>query len=377
MNHLDFMQSKTKRSVDMIDYVKNTGKPRRNKSRYNRGTSQQSGRGGNMPAINLYFMTGGREVLYNTTQPFPYNPQNLPVNIQNAQPNPLAVQGYNAQQRVDLTELRNQQAQINQSIIDLRDRINAQAMNPPMQQQLQQQIQASQQQNAQLLQAVQDHNRNISDGLNINRRETNRLRDQLEVGNRIAFHNAIQTLSVGQGYKRATQEELVRDLENQQLTTAQQRLLEAMDKQLHNAEPSRGRGQQARRSEPPQERQSSPPAARGGSRQAGVGASSSEDAIEGQGWGREAGGQAVYMSSRPSTSGARPFRTPTQLPTTTELPTTEFSSRGSAGRQQNQLDMQRLAQRYENAELGLTESEVEAYLPRSAYNIFSDIDAQH
>ena len=28
----------------------------------------------NMPQINLYFNTGGREVLYNQTQPHPYNP---------------------------------------------------------------------------------------------------------------------------------------------------------------------------------------------------------------------------------------------------------------------------------------------------------------
>ena len=352
----------------MIDYVKNTGKPRRNKSRYSRASQQQSGRGsvsggGNMPAINLYFMTGGREVLYNTTQPFPYNPQNLPINIQNAQPNPLAIQGYNAQQRVDLTDLRNQQAQMNQSIIELRDRINAQAMNPNIQQQLQQQIQASQQQNAQLLQVVQEHNRNISDGLNINRRETDRLRNQLEVGNKIAFHNAIQSLNVGQGYKRATQEELVRDLEQEQLTTAQERLVEAMKKQLYNPEPSRGRG----RTPAPQPRRSpSPPAARNVRQaQAGVGPSSDSEVEE---------VDAVYMSQRPS-MGAISVRTPPS-----ELPTTELTnSRGRSGREQNQIDIQRLVRGFENQEVGISESEVDLprSLPRSAFNIFSDMDAGH
>ena len=133
MNHYDFMERKSRRrQLDILDYVKNTGKPKKYRGGGGRGGSRAgAGRpSSNMPQIDLYFNTGGREVLYNQTQPHPYNPQHLPVNIQNAQPNQQAVADYNAQQRIDTTDLRNQQAQMNQNIIQLRDRIQAQAMNP-------------------------------------------------------------------------------------------------------------------------------------------------------------------------------------------------------------------------------------------------------
>ena len=183
MNHYDFMQRKSRRrQLDILDYVKNTGRPKKYRGGGGGRGGSRPGAGrpsSNMPQINLYFNTGGREVLYNQTQPHPYNPQHLPVNIQNAQPNQQAVAGYNAQQRIDITDLRNQQAQMNQNIIQLRDRIAAQAMNPAAQQQLQQQIVASQQQNAQILQQVQTHNANTADGLTLNRLATDRLRNQL------------------------------------------------------------------------------------------------------------------------------------------------------------------------------------------------------
>ena len=70
-------------------------------------------------------------------------------------------------------------------------------------------------------------------------RPADQLRNQSEVGNTIAFHNVIQTLNVGQGCNRATQEQLARDLDAEQLCSAQEDLLEAMKKQLCKADASR------------------------------------------------------------------------------------------------------------------------------------------
>lgn len=430
MNHFDFMQNKSKRKTDILDYVKNTAKPKKYRGGSGRGTNRVSSRPTrnqpNMPSINLYFNTGGREVLYNQTQPHPYNPQHLPVNIQNAQPNPQAVVGYNAQQRVDITDLRNQQAQMNQHMIRLRDQIQAQAMNPDEQRLLQTQIQQAQQQNVEILQQVRTHNANTADGLTLNRIATDRLRNQLEVGNKIAFHNAIQTLNVGQGYKRATQEELVRDLDAEILSTAQERLLEAMKKQLHQPEPSRGRGSSSAQPPVPRTQQQR-------ARAAGAGASTSDS--------EEEPDRTVYLSSRPSlilsdrTIQSRPSvilsdggeldaqfkspdlqvqdlqgaargppsiaqgsRTMPELQLTNNrrgveantgpravimdyanMPITELtnSRKGSVqGRQQNDSEInRRLVEQFANQSLGISDTDQEVYNTR--LDLFSDPEARH
>lgn len=420
-----------RRRLDILDYVKNTGKPKtyrggggvRGGSRP--GAGRPSSNTAGLPQINLYFNTGGREVLYNQTQPHPYNPQHLPVNIQNAQPNQQAVAGYNAQQRIDITDLRNQQAQMNQNIIQLRDRIAAQAMNPNEQQLLQQQIQASQQQNAQILQQVRTHNANTADGLTLNRLATDQLRNQLEVANKISFHNAIQTLNVGQGYKRATQEELVRDLDAEILSTAQERLLEAMKKQLYQPEASRGRGAGTgapQRPPPP----IPPPSQR--PREAGAGPSSSDSEEE---------QRTLYMSSRPDlmstqkksadadeeardtpvlfrgiamspdlqvrdldnqmsgvnlqgAAGGRPpnvvqgsrIMPPLELTNSRsgrQLPVTQLTnSRQGHARQDHQSEVvQRLANAFANQEIGVSDDEpLNASASRLPYNLFSDDNSE-
>lgn len=297
MNHYDFMVNKS-RKKDMMDYVKNTGKPRKYRGGGGRGGVGKGGGGGrgSQPMVNLSFYMGGgggREILSFASQTHPYNQQLLPINLNQAQPNPQAMAGAAAQARVDLNEVLQNQRQHAQSIQDMRDQMANQLL-PNVQQQIIDNINQAQQQNTATLAGLVQHNREVNANLetvhtrlidfhtqmddettqladaiydvigrlntteenNVSRYEnlasglTNQnivLKNNLEVNKALILENMKHNLSMGKGYQKQSQDELMERLkqykESGALNEQSMKIFEDMQNYVNNPRPSRVRNQ--------------------------------------------------------------------------------------------------------------------------------------
>lgn len=293
MNHYDFMVNKS-RKKDMMDYVKNTGKPRKYRGGGGRGGVGKGGGGGkgSQPMVNLSFYIGGgggREILSFASQPHPYNQQLLPINLNQAQPNPQAMAGAAAQARIDLNEVLQNQRQHAQSLQDMRDQMANQLLPDVRQQIIDNMNQAHQQNNATLAGLVQ-HNREVNDNLeavhtrlvdfhtqmddettqladaiydvigrlntnednNVRRYEnlatglTNQnivLKNNLEVNKALILENMKHNLSMGKGYQKQSQDELMERLkqykESGAMNEQSMKIFEDMQNYVNNPRPSR------------------------------------------------------------------------------------------------------------------------------------------
>ena len=278
----------------MMDYVKNTGKPRKYRGGGGRGGVGKGvgGGKGSQPMVNLSFYMGGgvgREILSFASQPHPYNAQLLPINLNQAQPNPQAMAGAAAQARIDLNEVLQNQRQHAQSLQDMRDQMANQLLPDVRQQIIDNMNQAHQQNNATLAGLVQ-HNREVNDNLeavhtrlvdfhtqmddettqladaiydvigrlntnednNVRRYEnlatglTNQnivLKNNLEVNKALILENMKHNLSMGNGYQKQSQDELMERLkqykESGAMNEQSMKIFEDMQNYVNNPRPSR------------------------------------------------------------------------------------------------------------------------------------------
>lgn len=298
MNHYDFMVNKS-RKKDMMDYVKNTGKPRKYRGGGGRGGVGKGGGGkGSQPMVNLSFYMGGgggREILSFASQTHPYNAQLLPINLNQAQPNPQAMAGAAAQARVDLNEVLQNQRQHAQSLQDMRDQMANQLL-PNVQQQIIDNITRVQQENNERLAGLDQHNREVNANLEVvhtrlvdfhtqmddettqladgiydvigrlNTNEENNVRryeqlagglsnqnivllNNLEVNKALILENMKHNLSMGKGYQKQSQDELMERLkqykESGAMNEQSMKIFEDMQNYVNNPKPSRGRNQRA------------------------------------------------------------------------------------------------------------------------------------
>lgn len=295
MNHYDFMVNKS-RKKDMMDYVKNTGKPRKYRGGGGRGGVGKVGGGGkgSQPLVNLSFYMGGgggREILSFASQPHPYNAQLLPINLNQAQPNPQAMAGAAAQARVDFNEVLQNQREHAQSLQDMRDTMTNQIL-PNVQQQIIDNITRAQQENTATLSGLVQHNEDVNmnldsvhtrlvdfhnqmndettqlfDGIygvigRLNTNEDNNVRrfeslagglsnqnkvllNNLEVNKALILENMKHNLSMGKGYQKQSQDELMERLKQYKdagtLNEASMKIFEDMKNYVNNPKPSRGR----------------------------------------------------------------------------------------------------------------------------------------
>lgn len=165
MNHHEFMlNKKNKKPLNMMDFVKNTGKPKT----YKGGRGSRGGAGGNTKppnkpplsqppvAINLYF--GGRSIMSEVSQPHIMNPEHLPVNIGNMERNPEAVQAVNRDRQVDLQEVLENQRQHQNMLQHMRHDVTEQLANPDRQKEILQNMRQSQEENRILFERIHEHN---------------------------------------------------------------------------------------------------------------------------------------------------------------------------------------------------------------------------
>jgi hypothetical protein len=293
MNHYDFMVNKS-RKKDMMDYVKNTGKPRKYRGGGGRGGVGKGGGGGkgSQPMVNLSFYMGGgggREILSFASQPHPYNQQLLPINLNQAQPNPQAMAGAAAQARVDLNEVLQNQRQHAQSLQDMRDQMANQIL-PNVQQQIIDNMNQAHQQNTATLAGLDQHNREVNANLEavhtrlvnfhtqmddettqladaiydvigrLNTNEENNVRryeqlgiglsnqntvllNNLEVNKALILENMKHNLSMGKGYQKQSQDELMERLkqykESGAMNEQSMKIFEDMQNYVNNPRPSR------------------------------------------------------------------------------------------------------------------------------------------
>jgi hypothetical protein len=307
MNHYDFMVNKS-RKKDMMDYVKNTGKPRKYRGGGGRGGVGKGGGGGkgSQPMVNLSFYMGGgggREILSFASQPHPYNQQLLPINLNQAQPNPQAMAGAAAQARVDLNEVLQNQREHAQSLQDMRDQMANQLL-PDVRQQIIDNMNQAHQQNTATLAGLDQHNREVNANLEavhtrlvnfhtqmddettqladaiydvigrLNTNEENNVRryeqlgiglsnqntvllNNLEVNKALILENMKHNLSMGKGYQKQSQDELMERLkqykESGAMNEQSMKIFEDMQNYVNNPKPSRGSGGPSRPSSIPEE----------------------------------------------------------------------------------------------------------------------------
>jgi hypothetical protein len=246
---------------------------------------------------------GGREILSFASQPHPYNQQLLPINLNQAQPNPQAMAGAAAQARVDLNEVLQNQRQHAQSLQDMRDQMANQIL-PNVQQQIIDNMNQAHQQNTATLAGLDQHNREVNANLEavhtrlvnfhtqmddettqladaiydvigrLNTNEENNVRryeqlgiglsnqntvllNNLEVNKALILENMKHNLSMGKGYQKQSQDELMARLkqykESGEMNEQSMKIFEDMQNYVNNPKPSRGSGGPSRPSSIPEE----------------------------------------------------------------------------------------------------------------------------
>jgi len=225
-----------------MDYVKNTGKPRKYRgggaSNVKRGSGRvgggsgggsgggggfsggsgagKAGSSGNSQNINLFFGGqggGGREMLHMMAQPHPYNPQYLPINLQAQQPNPQMMAANAAGLRVDFQETLNLSREMAANVAALRQERENAALNPVLQQQLNDRITEQQTSITNLAGNIRLNNERVNTSLgqiqagnhlNLVGAQHNFevLKNQLDMTNTMVLGNLVQNMPTGSGFRK-------------------------------------------------------------------------------------------------------------------------------------------------------------------------------